>query len=71
MHKYKEKHDKIAKNRNAIIHYIFVHWRLLTKRFLREQEKHNLEKKNTSLLINNGIFLGRARSSLHLSSGTS
>ena len=29
----------------------------MTKRFLRELEKHNLEKKSTSLLINKDIFL--------------
>jgi hypothetical protein len=31
---YIEKHDNNAKYRIAIIHYILVHWRLMTKRFL-------------------------------------
>jgi hypothetical protein len=50
MYKYKDKHDNIehgitiAKYRNSIIQYILVHWRLMTKQFLWEQEKHNLEK---------------------------
>jgi hypothetical protein len=45
---------KIQKFNNRI--YIGIHWRLMTKQFLWEQEKPNLEKP-TSLLINNDIFL--------------
>ena len=51
MYKYKEKHEQMnmgftmAKYRNSIKQYILVHLRLMTKRFLWEQEKHNLEKK--------------------------